>query len=117
MYKRQLNHRLGADDWEEVNVHQDDPENRALEDTPLIPARVFTRFTFPGRKGKYSAFQWDHRCFTGVDWNELTHAKGLYRMEGKHWARDVDGEKGNFDYQMCIRDSCVHRPACAWAPG
>lgn len=113
-----LNHRLGADDWEEVNVHQDDPENRTLEDTPLIPARVFTRFTFPGRKRKYSAFQWDHRCFTGVDWNELTHAKGLYRMEGKHWARDVDGEKGNFDYLMGadvdVNDPLVRTELCLW---
>lgn len=95
-----FNHRLGADGTEAVTVHQDDPENRAAEDTPQIEAKVFTRFTFPGRQGRYSAFTWDHTCFTGVDWNEETHQHGLFRMAGKHWAKDVDGEKGNYDYLM-----------------
>ena len=42
-------------------------------------------------------------------------------MEGKHWARDVDGEKGNFDYLMGadvdVNDPLVRTELCLWAPG
>lgn len=48
----------------------------------------------------------------------MTHAKGLYRMEDKHWARDVDGEKGNFDYLMGadvdVNDPLVRTELCLW---
>lgn len=95
-----LNHRLGADASETVSVMEDDPEHRDVPGTKERAAQVFTRFTFPGRKGTYSGFQWDHTCFTGVDWDEAAREKGLFRIKGKEWMPDVDREKGNFDYLM-----------------
>lgn len=95
-----LNHRMGADETEEVTVHCDNPDNRACADTPETRAVVFTKFTCPGRAGKYSDFVWDHTCFNGVDWNDATHQCGLYRLDGKEWLQDVDKERGNFDYLM-----------------
>lgn len=94
-----LNHRLGADELEDVAVCREDPEHRG-QGGQEQSARTFTRFTFPGRGDKYSDFRWDARCFTGVDWDEATHQSGLYRFCGKSWARDVDDEKGNYDYLM-----------------
>ena len=95
-----LNHRMGADDNETITVVEDDPEHRDRPGTQERTARVFTRFDFPGRGGKYSDFTWDHTCFTGVDWDDAAGQKGLFRIKGKEWMPDVDGEKGNFDYLM-----------------
>ena len=60
----------------QVTVHCDNPDDRSQTDTPEIPAVIFTRFTFPGRAGKYSDFIWTHECFSGVDWNDATHRLG-----------------------------------------
>lgn len=95
-----LNHKLGADEQETITVYEDDPEHRDIPGTQERTARVFTRFTFPGRKGRYSDFVWDHTCFTGVDWDDAAGENGLFRIKGKEWMPDVDGEKGNFDYLM-----------------
>lgn len=95
-----LNHRMGADERETIKVLADDPEHRDRTDSPEREAAVFTRFTFTGRKGMYSDFVWDHRCFTGVDWDDMAHEKGLFRIKGKQWMIDVDQEKGNYDYLM-----------------
>jgi hypothetical protein len=47
--------------------------------------RGYTRFHFPGRAGKHSAFEWGHRHFDAVDYDELhPEAKGtMYLFEGK----------------------------------
>ncbi len=95
-----LNHRMGADGSEDVDVIAEDPEDRTRPDRPRRRARLFTRYTFPGRKGKYSGFCWDHRHFTGTDWDDAAKEPGVFRIVGKNWAADVDGEKGNYDYLM-----------------
>ncbi len=96
-----LNHRMGGDETEDVVAASDDPENRneQIEDEKVI--RVWSKFNFAGRNGKYSTFKWNHTHFTGTDWDEKTHAPGhVYRFLGKRWHRDVDPEWGNFDYLM-----------------
>lgn len=94
-----LNHRMGADEAEDADVFADDPEDRRKAG-PLRRARVFTRFTFPGRRGRYSDFLWDKTCFTGVDWDDAARQGGVFRFADKQWAPDVDMEKGNYDYLM-----------------
>ncbi len=102
-----LNHRMGADGSEEIDVVVEEPENRALPDRPVRRARLFMRYTFSGRNGKYSDFIWDSRCFTGTDWDDAAHESGVFRIAGKMWAGDVDREKGNYDYLMgCDVDVC-----------
>ena len=96
-----LNHRLGADETEDVMAYTVAPHdrNQTTGDERLI--RVWSRFTFPGRKGKYSKFIWDHNCFTGTDWDEITKEQGqLYCFSGKKWEQQTDIENGNFDYLM-----------------
>lgn len=95
-----LNHKMGADGRETVSVYEDDPEHRDQPGEAERIANVFTRFTFPGRNGRYSDFTWDHTCFTGVDWDEAARQNGLFRFKGKEWMPDVDQEKGNYDYLM-----------------
>ena len=96
-----LNHRMGGDETEEVIAVADSPDDRNQQVTGEQRVKVWSRFTFPGRKGKYSRFIWDHSSFTGTDWDENTRSSGLiYRFTGKQWDPDVDPEKGNFDYLM-----------------
>ena len=96
-----LNHRMGGDETEEVTAVTDSPEDRTIQVGGEQKVKVWSRFTFPGRKGKYSKFTWDHTHFSGTDWDENTKKDDLiYRFTGKHWDPDTDPEKGNFDYLM-----------------
>ncbi len=96
-----LNHRMGGDETEVTTAVTDDPENRLEQVGGVQKVKVWSKFTFPGRHGKYSRFTWDHTCFTGTDWDENTQKGDLiYRFTGKKWDPDTDPEKGNFDYLM-----------------
>ena len=96
-----LNHRMGGDELEEISAVTDSPENRCMQIGPERTIRAWSRFTFPGRNGAYSDFTWDHRHFSGTDWDEGSQEDGqIYRFCGKHWARRIDPEHGNFDYLM-----------------
>ena len=96
-----LNHRMGGDELEEVTAVTDSPEDRNQQIGGEQKVRVWSKFTFPGRKGTYSTFTWDHTHFSGTDWDENTKTEDLiYRFTGKHWDPDTDPEKGNFDYLM-----------------
>ncbi|RKH78442.1 alpha-amylase, partial [Corallococcus praedator] len=63
--------------------------------------RSDTKFTFPGRAGKYSSFQWNYQHFTAVDtdFNDNLY-QAVYLIEGKSFDTNVDMEKGSFDYLM-----------------
>ena len=95
-----LNHRMGADGPEETEAVCMDWNDRLKPVGERRRVRLFTLFTFPGRKGKYSGFQWDADCFTGADWDDLQKQHGIFLISGKRWAEDVDREKNNYDYLM-----------------
>ena len=96
-----LNHRMGGDGTETVSAVSDSPEDRTLQIDGAQKVKVWSLFNFPGRAGKYSDFTWNHTHFTGTDWDENTQSMDrIFRFTGKHWARNVDPEKGNFDYLM-----------------
>ena len=95
-----LNHRMGADEAEEVYAQKSAANDRNRDVSPSAPITAWTRFTFPGRGGKYSDFQWDWTCFDGVDWDDRHDVSAIYRFEGKTWDGQVDGENGNYDYLM-----------------
>ncbi len=96
-----LNHRMGGDELEEVTVVTDSPEDRNVQIGGKEKILAWSKFTFPGRKGRYSRFTWDHTHFTGTDYDERTKKSGMvYRFAGKHWDPDTDPEKGNFDFLM-----------------
>ena len=95
-----LNHKLGADECEEVLAVQDDYENRNISLTSAMPIKAWTKYTFPGRGDQYSSFKWDWTHFHGVDWDEETKRSSIFKFYGKKWDEEVDKEKGNFDYLM-----------------
>ncbi len=95
-----LNHKMGADETEEVLAVQDDAEDRNVSITEAMPIKVWTKYTFPGRGNVHSEFKWNWTHFHGVDWDENTGKAAIYKFYGKHWDEDVDKENGNFDYLM-----------------
>ncbi len=96
-----LNHRVGADAFEDASAVCVNPNNRMEVQSAPMTISAPTVFRFPGRKGVYSDFQWNHRHFTGVDWDNYTRQTGhIYRFTDKQWARDVNGEFGNYDFLM-----------------
>ncbi len=113
-----LNHRMGADEMEHVPVTPVNPDNRLEMLGGSEDGAVYTRFTFPGRKNRYSDFVWNASCFTGVDWNGNDPDHHLFLIGGKTWAPDVDNEKGNYDYLMGadvdVRAPHVHDELIRW---
>lgn len=99
-----LNHKMGADEKERIQVNRVNMDNREEIDDEVIEAEAWTRFTFPGRAGKYSKFIWDHQCFSGVSHIESPDEEGIFKIvndyTGEGWNDQVDPEFGNYDYLM-----------------
>ena len=96
-----LDHRMGGDELEEVTAVTDSAENRNLQVGGKEKIKVWSRFIFPGRNGKYSDFIWNHSHFSGTDWAENRDGDDrIFRFTGKKWETDTDPENGNFDYLM-----------------
>jgi len=94
-----FNHKLGADQPEQVEAVPVDFEdrNRIIGDKTKI--QVWTHFTFPGRGDKYSSMKWHWWHFDAVDHdsNGIEH-QCLYLFDGKQFDPHVCSEKGNYDY-------------------
>ncbi|WP_112547252.1 MULTISPECIES: alpha-amylase [unclassified Rhizobium] len=99
-----LNHKMGADEKERVQVRRVNEEDRLQIEDEQFDALAYTRFTFPGRQDKYSNFIWDMTCFSGVDVIEQPNEKGIFRLVNEYgdgeWNDQVDDELGNFDFLM-----------------
>lgn len=95
-----FNHRMGADEVEDVIAIEDNPCNRTEAISEPRTIKAWTKFTFPGRGKTYSDFEWNWTCFHGVDWDDITSKHSIFKFYGKNWDSDVDKENGNFDYLM-----------------
>ena len=95
-----LNHRIGADEVEEVSAQEfnENSRNQMVGETKTIGA--WSKFTFPGRKGKYSDFTWNWTHFDGIDWDQDRARKSLFLFDGKEWDKSVSKELDNYDYLM-----------------
>lgn len=94
-----LNHRLGADDCEKVEVLSMDPNQRSHIKGELTIS-AWTKFLFPNRNNQYSSFKWNHNHFTSVDYDADRNESGLYLFKDKEWAANIDIELENYDYLM-----------------
>lgn len=95
-----LNHRLGADETEEVIATKEDFNDRNIDTSTAMPILAWTKYNFDARGNKYSSFKWNWTHFHGVDWDEGNKQACIYKFYGKHWDEQVDKENGNFDYLM-----------------
>lgn len=97
-----LGHRMGADEKERIFAYGHDAMDRNREIEGKRKITVWTKFPFPGRKGKYSDFKWDWTNFHATDYDAKSKENGSYRFIGKEWDSDVDSEFGNYDYLMGV---------------
>ncbi len=98
-----LNHKGGADEKERIKVMRVDPEDRNKFISEPFDIDAWTKFTFPGRQGKYSSFIWDYRCFSGIDYAADINENGIFSIMndwGNDWEEMIDTEKGNYDFLM-----------------
>lgn len=94
-----FNHRMGGDEPETVRVVDVDWNDRCRILSKPYETELYTRYTFPGRKGKYSPFIWNQSCFKAADRiSRKDHTILLF--DGKKWSDNVSKELGNFDYIM-----------------
>lgn len=115
-----LNHKAGGDEKERFHAIKVNPENRLEYISEPLEIESYTKFTFPGRNGKYSDFEWNFTCFTGVDFAEGD--EGIFQIiheHGEGWEELIDDEKGNYDYLMYNdiehRNPFVRAELNAWA--
>lgn len=95
-----LNHKMGADENEEVKAFEVNNQNTNEIVSGEATIEVATIYNFPGRNNKYSNFTWNWSCFTGIDYDMKTRRNAKYLFESKQWNNEVDDENGNFDYLM-----------------
>jgi alpha-amylase len=100
-----LNHRMGGEEEELITVHEVDEEDRNKVISEPMQVSAYTKFTFPGRNGKYSGFIWDYQCFSGIDVARKEEKKvtGIFKIHneyGTEWTDDVSHQFGNYDYLM-----------------
>jgi len=95
-----LNHRAGGDEEELFKARKVNNENRNEFVAEEEDIHAFTKFTFPARQEKYSAFKWDFRCFSGVDRWEDGSIYSILNEYGDKWEDVHANEFGNYDYLM-----------------
>jgi alpha-amylase len=76
-----LNHRLGADEKQEVIAYEVDPEDRNLTIGDYRKILCWTKYNFEGRNNKYSDFKLDWSHFTSIDYDFYTETNKIYRHQ------------------------------------
>ncbi len=116
-----LNHKAGGDEIEKIQAIKVNPDNRNEAISEPFEIEAYTKFTFPGRQKKYSAFEWNYMCFTGVDYAYNLSEDGIFRIinsNGDGWQEMIDDEKGNYDFLMYndidFRNSAVREELDRW---
>lgn len=97
-----LNQMMGADETEKVEAIDTASYDREQEISNLHEIEAWTKFTFPGRKGKYSDRIWTAENFSGTDLDQATGSKSVYLFRGKKWNDETDSENVNYDYLMGV---------------
>lgn len=117
-----LNHKMGGDERERFHVLRKHDKNRQKAISEPFEIEAYTKFTFPGRQGKYSDYIWDFHSFTGVDYAADLEETAIFKIineSGTTWEDQVGDEKGNYDYLMgCdieFRNAAVVNELKYWA--
>ncbi|MDJ0737115.1 MAG: alpha-amylase [Nostocaceae cyanobacterium] len=96
-----LNHRMGAGNTEVVKATPFSQSDRINPKGWARDIKAYTHYTFPGRQGKYSNFEWHWWHFDAVDYDAFgTESDTVYLLENKVFDDYVALEKGNFSYLM-----------------
>lgn len=104
-----FNHRMGGDEIEEVEVEEVDWEDREKTVSPPYTIRTWSKFTFPGRRGKYSSLTLNRDHFNAFGYNhDAPDEKKLYRVVGKSFAADAGIHGDATDYLLGMNVDTAH---------
>lgn len=95
-----LNHRMGADEKEEVFATEMNWNDRNEPIDKEKKVEVWTKYNFTNRNNKYSDFKWTWKDFTGTDYDALNNRTVLMTFDNKKWDQRVSKEDGNLDFIM-----------------
>jgi len=95
-----LNHRLGADETKKIRARRVHFNDRREFDGGEEEKDAWIKFTFPGRKKKYSSFIWDQHSFTGFSENHEHIYLIINEYTNGRWDDMLEEEFGNYDYLM-----------------
>ncbi len=97
-----LNHRIGGDATELMRATPFPQDDRLRPKGEPREIEAYTHFRFPGRKGRYSKFEWHARHFCAVDYDHRNPGERntIYRIEGRRLDDQVALESGNFSYLL-----------------
>lgn len=97
-----MNHMMGGDALESVNATPYGRTDRREPKGSTQPIRTYTHFQYPGRKGRYSTFEWRWPQFDATDTNADApdDRDTIWLFEGKQFDQEVSDENGNDDYLM-----------------
>ncbi len=95
-----FDHFMGADEEEAVQAVAYSFDDRTQPISEEKEIKAWTKFTFPGRNGKYNDYQWHWQNFSGVDYDARNKDHAIFNFADKGWQPKVDDENGNFDYLM-----------------
>ena len=115
-----LNHRMGGDELEEVEVVEISNDDRNVVVSKPYKIKAYAKYNFTGRGDKYSSFKFraEHFVAFGYDDNQKGVNK-IYRTASKNFSGEVSKEHGNFDYLMGASvdhyHSDVRKEEIAWA--
>ena len=116
-----FNHKAGGDQLEKIPVKRVDANDRSKFTSDTFEIEAWTKFTFPGRMGKYSEFIWDKSCFSGIDWAEDLKECAIFSIQNEYgdgWEQVPSQEMGNYDYLMfCdveFRNNAVREELKRW---
>ena len=95
-----LNHRMGADEQENIIAYKINPDNRTETIGDYRTISAWTKYNFEGRNNQYSDFKLRWQNFTSIDYDDIQKETGIFRFYGKEFSNEVNKERGNYDYLM-----------------
>ncbi|GAB0496450.1 hypothetical protein MMPV_007762 [Pyropia vietnamensis] len=101
-----LGHRLGADATQRVTATPYTDADRTVQAGRPRKILAHTKFTCPGRGGRYSDFVWNAHSFSSVDVDASCRGgrrevpPRVYLIDGHSFSAGVSTERGNYDHLM-----------------
>lgn len=89
--------KLGADKIEKVTAAEFNAKDLPQMIGNKKTVGALSKFTFPGRKTKYSKFKWKWQHFAGIDWQQEEFKRRVCALEGKDYDK-ADKELSKYDY-------------------
>lgn len=89
--------KLGADKMEKVTAAEFNSKNIPQMIGNKKTVGALSKFTFPGRKGKYSRFKWNWNHFAGIDWNQEDFKARVCALEGRN-PQEAEKDFAKYDY-------------------